>query len=559
MLYCFSEQDVINKFPTEKLLPTIRNIIVLKECYEITPDFKKCSENSNTKPDFHKYICEKILYTPEFTPFSRDSVTLISILIETYRNSHAKVIFSDIISGLLSDLIKKNNINKTELNKISEETRFLLNKNKNLIYEILLDLSIEDIEYLNEIKSRKYWSADNVYYNLEIAWPWPTKELNYNKDSYKKIIENYISRAQFIFNSNSEFSCLNHGQANWAENNYVNINNNPIFKNPDLCIPVLRWFSNMFSGYSPITWISGPSPTYPIVKDNAIFLSGHYGGIDGYEITHESEKLKNSLLRRAPSEIRYYYGYNYFSFKVPPILRRGLPQILGESGFYNNRDCNEIVNFESYNFIKIIAMMNDCNLIELINYRLSRNNKSFRIIEIGGGFGGLAYLIKKAYPEIDYIIVDLPESLVFSNIYLREALGDELVTSVVNVKIRQIEEKISFLTPPEFVNFADELTGTVDLFINTFSFAEMSAEQVLAYSKLISKIISNKGLLFEINNLNAHCNHAISHENLKLYLKHQAVLNSDFQYFDRAIGNIWANDPSLLNLFSGNVEKKINL
>ena len=52
-------------------------------------------------------------------------------------------------------------------------------------------------------------------------------------------------------------------------------------------------------------------------------------------------------------------------------------------------------------------------------------NGSVRIIEIGGGYGGLGYFLGQIFKNIQYVICDLPVSLYFSATYLSEVVGPE--------------------------------------------------------------------------------------------------------------------------------------
>jgi phospholipid N-methyltransferase len=97
-----------------------------------------------------------------------------------------------------------------------------------------------------------------------------------------------------------------------------------------------------------------------------------------------------------------------------------------------------------------------------------------RVLEIGAGYGGLARIFKTLHPEIEYTIVDLPESIYFSGHFLE--LND--------IKdIRYIEsEDINHLTGMEF-----------DLVINTFSFQEMPFNTILRYIDFIQTNLKVEG------------------------------------------------------------------
>lgn len=95
------------------------------------------------------------------------------------------------------------------------------------------------------------------------------------------------------------------------------------------------------------------------------------------------------------------------------------------------------------------------------------------ILEIGGGYGGLARIFKILHPEISYTIIDLPESLYFSKNFL-ELNG---IKDVNFIPAGDLSEKKEF-----------------DLVINTGSFQEMFREVVKSYIDMIQNDLKVKYL-----------------------------------------------------------------
>lgn len=93
------------------------------------------------------------------------------------------------------------------------------------------------------------------------------------------------------------------------------------------------------------------------------------------------------------------------------------------------------------------------------------------ILEIGGGYGGLARIFKTLNPSIKYTIVDLPESLYFSESFMR--LEDIM-------SVRFIEDIL------------DLRKESFDLVINTFSFQEMPLKVIKMYIDFIQTEINIK-------------------------------------------------------------------
>lgn len=107
-------------------------------------------------------------------------------------------------------------------------------------------------------------------------------------------------------------------------------------------------------------------------------------------------------------------------------------------------------------------------LVHLYFYMRITNNHPGpieKILEIGGGYGSLARIFKTLHPEIEYTILDLPESLVMSCGFLSD---HELKVSLVPIDSMDVLKGESF-----------------DVVINTFSFQEMPEETVREYLKFI--------------------------------------------------------------------------
>ena len=102
-------------------------------------------------------------------------------------------------------------------------------------------------------------------------------------------------------------------------------------------------------------------------------------------------------------------------------------------------------------------------------------------LEIGGGWGGLAYVFKTLFPNTTYLIIDFPELFLFSATYLMTAFPD--------AKVRFYDgsaDAFQELDGADFVFVPNTALGAVrpdrlDLTLNTVSFQEMTTEQVREY------------------------------------------------------------------------------
>jgi hypothetical protein len=114
-----------------------------------------------------------------------------------------------------------------------------------------------------------------------------------------------------------------------------------------------------------------------------------------------------------------------------------------------------------------------------------REDKSGKkvVVEIGGGWGGFAYQMKTLCPGLCYIIVDLPQTLLFSAVYLM-TLFPEARSFVYGDSSLDISSENLFSHDFVFLPHYIIRQGTlpkIDLTINMVSFQEMTDDQVLDY------------------------------------------------------------------------------
>ena len=110
------------------------------------------------------------------------------------------------------------------------------------------------------------------------------------------------------------------------------------------------------------------------------------------------------------------------------------------------------------------------------------------VLELGGGFGGMAYYLMRDYPEVKYIGVDLPENAALQAYYLMSYFPD--------LKIKLWEEDDSSENDDYNImimpNYAIEKVkeNKVTLSYNSYSLAEMGEDAVNNYVNNICRITS---------------------------------------------------------------------
>lgn len=170
---------------------------------------------------------------------------------------------------------------------------------------------------------------------------------------------------------------------------------------------------------------------------------------------------------------------------TPHKLLIDVPEMLGETGSYKGK----LVNNDVYVYHERLALLHFGGVLDYL-----KSKKQPKVLEIGSGYGGLAYLVKKTVPNCNYWCCDLPESLPFSSLYLNLTLPEYQHSFYP-------EKSKDFCYLPNYM--IDEIKQPFDLAINTLSFSEMTAKQVNHYLAIIKSLLTPDGMLFEQNHDNA--------------------------------------------------------
>jgi putative sugar O-methyltransferase len=115
------------------------------------------------------------------------------------------------------------------------------------------------------------------------------------------------------------------------------------------------------------------------------------------------------------------------------------------------------------------------------------------IIELGAGYGRLAYVVRKMLPNSTYIILDLPEALACSSSWLSAALPGEVVpyeetrsrTRFGRAELQS--RRIWTLGTHQIEHIEDD---AADVFANIRSFAEMPKAVIENYFAQLNRIDS---------------------------------------------------------------------
>jgi hypothetical protein len=113
---------------------------------------------------------------------------------------------------------------------------------------------------------------------------------------------------------------------------------------------------------------------------------------------------------------------------------------------------------------------------------LRRTSERRLVLEIGAGWGGFAFQFKTLYPNVTYVIVDLPELFLFSATYLSSVFPGAKTRfwEPGGEDVLEDWQDVDFVFCPSG-GFSELRPPRIDLALNMVSFQEMTDEQVRGY------------------------------------------------------------------------------
>lgn len=163
--------------------------------------------------------------------------------------------------------------------------------------------------------------------------------------------------------------------------------------------------------------------------------------------------------------------------KLDPEGKLFVPESAELGGFGHDLD-GGLVNIDTLKFYESLIAMDKGGLLEPL--RDGREERKI-VVEIGAGWGGFAYQMKTILPDICYVIVDLPQTLLFSAVYLM-TLFPESRAFMYGDPAPDDMRSYDFVFLPHY-SISEKILPKIDLTINMVSFQEMTGEQVLDYVK----------------------------------------------------------------------------
>lgn len=197
------------------------------------------------------------------------------------------------------------------------------------------------------------------------------------------------------------------------------------------------------------------------------------------------DNFDEEIERIAPAPDGWVHTYITVTRHLPMEIVVKVPKILGEIGWDVN---GSVVNHDTYAYQERLILLHETGMIDWL-HRNVQSKGNINILEIGAGYGGLAYQLKRIFPQANYYICDIPESLLFSALYLQIACPEYQHTIYDGINKSLLRDDSGFKYIPNFM-FDDLVSAKIkiDLAINTLSFSKMTEKQVRYYGQNCSHI-----------------------------------------------------------------------
>ena len=212
----------------------------------------------------------------------------------------------------------------------------------------------------------------------------------------------------------------------------------------------------------------------PLVVDRLREHCYHLTGLRSFEYRRHHWDMREAFARKL-NALRELGGAGLF---VPesPLL-----------GGFGHEIEGVLVNVDTLKFYECLIALDKAGLLAAFR---DENGEGSVVMEIGAGWGGFAYQFKTLCPRVTYVIVDLPQSLLFSATYLKTLMPSAKVFIYGDGPLPELSDddaSYDFVFLPHYSIDNLEL-GRLDLAINMVSFQEMTTEQVEHYAHRLNEM-----------------------------------------------------------------------
>jgi len=370
---------------------------------------------------------------------------------------------------------------------------------------------------MNPVK--KFLKSVKFFLNQEIIGPEKTtrlteKEIQASRDIVLKIKELTEKRESYIrtHSINPAFALPDSNWSVEAPNEFLRIYSR-LLGGKESDLKNLRALTSIFSGYN----------LYAVTYALGLSVANLEFDKRNLEDVHKKIKQNNPpFVLEHENQVR----------KVPRSNIFNPPKKFGECGHLVN---GVIVNHDTITYQERINILEEGGVLQYLREIQEKKGK-LNILEIGGGYGALGFWFQSSFPGVHYTIIDLPESLLFSSIYLSQTCPKKKTSFGIE------KSDQGFRYVPNYMS--DHLDESFDLIINTLSMSEMSPFQVKHYAELMKeKWIKDSGMFFEQNHDNRHCGFIYAKEVLAPNFPYHSDLNMRERKYRNGTPSLWSFQP----------------
>ncbi len=123
--------------------------------------------------------------------------------------------------------------------------------------------------------------------------------------------------------------------------------------------------------------------------------------------------------------------------------------------------------------------------------QLLKDNKRSSVLELGGGFGNMAYYLMQESNNVTYFDFDLPENFALTAFYLLSSFPKKKIALYGEVDLENDNiNNYDLILMPNF-EIDKVSTNSIDLVFNSYSLAEMPPNTIKNYINIINRISNN--------------------------------------------------------------------
>lgn len=202
----------------------------------------------------------------------------------------------------------------------------------------------------------------------------------------------------------------------------------------------------------------------------------------------------------------------------------------------NYRD--KLINFDIVRYQTTVTNLHEAGILQDLRMRTERP----LVMEIGGGYGGLAYQMTRLLgANVTYAIVDFPEVLFFVAHFLR-ATNPDLPVCVWDPDAEPFPDVSGVVLVPHHALPQLEGAPNISLMLNLFSFQEMRSDQIRLYARLADERLD--GWLYSSNwrrhrlneEMDGTVDDVLGHE-LHMFTSYDAVMGEEWAQADNILYN----------------------